>query len=148
MIRNDLYARYMGIDCRFWETDNFYVLQTEYNEKLLSKGFRKYDDIELKDKVYKNVTFSDMESAFEVRTFCKYKGFKFFVEILPHTGFCRIRPLSEAQIHFKNQEHHGYDPVYEVEESELEEIWEERKAIDGFVFDVDPLFYIKKDSSL
>jgi hypothetical protein len=126
----------------------FYVLQTDYNEKLLSKGFRKYDDIELKDKVYKEVNFSDIESAFEVSTFCTYKGFKFFLDVLLNSGLYRIRPLSEAQIHFKDYEHHGYDPVYEVEENELEEIWEERKPIDEFVFDVEPIFYIKKNNSL
>jgi hypothetical protein len=144
MIRNDLYARHMGIDCRFWETSNFYILQTDFDEKLLSMGFRKYDDIELKNKVYKEVTFNDIESAFEVSTLCTYKGFKFFLEILLNNGLYRIRPLSEAQIHFRDYEHHGYDPIYEVEENELEEIWEERKPIDKFVFDVEPIVYIKK----
>lgn len=148
MIRNDLYARYIGVDCRFWETSNFYVLQTDYNKKLLSKGFRKYDDIELKDKLYKEVAFNDIESAFEVNTFCTYKGFKFFFEILLSTGLCRIRPLSEAQNYFKDYERHGYDPVYEVEERDLEEIWEERKPIDGFLFDVESIVYIKKNTSL
>jgi hypothetical protein len=148
MIRNDLYARYMGIDCRFWKTSNSYVLQTDYNEKLLSKGFRKYDDIELKDKVYKEVTFNDIENAFEVSTFCSYKGFKFFLEILLNAGLCRIRPLSEAQIHFKDFPRHGYDPVYEVEENELEKIWEERTPIEGFKFDVEPIVILIKNSSL
>jgi hypothetical protein len=147
MIRNDLYAKHMGVDCRSWEANDLYVLQTDYNEKLLSKGFRKYNDIEPKDKVYKEVTFSDIESAFEVSTFCTYKGFKFFLETLLSSGLYRIRPLSEAQIHFKDYEHHGYDPVYEVEESELEEIWEERKPIDKFVFDAEVIFYIKKNIS-
>lgn len=145
MIRNDLYARHMGIDCRFWEASNSYILQTDYNEKLLSKGFRKYDATELKDKVYKEVTFNDIESAFEVSTFCTYKGFKCLLETLLSSGLYRIRPLSEAQIHFRDYEHHGYEPVYEVEESELEEIWEERKPIDEFLFDVEPIFYIKKN---
>lgn len=144
MIRNDLYARHMGVDCRFWETDNFYALQTDYNEKLLSKGFRKYDKIELKDKIHKKVTFNAIENAVEVSTFCIYKGFKFFLEVLLNTGLYRIRPLSEAQINFKDHENHGYDPVYEVAENELEEIWEERKPIDEFVFNVEPIVYIKK----
>jgi hypothetical protein len=144
MIRNGLYAKHMGVDCRFWETSNFYILQTDYNDKLLRKGFRRYDDIELKDKVYKEVTFSDIESAFEVSTFCTYKEFKFFLEVLLNTGLYRIRPLSEAQIQFKDYAHHGYDPVYEVEESELKEIWEERNPIDEFLFEVKPIVYIKK----
>lgn len=120
-----------------------YVLQTDYNEELLSKGFKKYDDIELKNKVYKEVTFNDIESAFEVSTYCTYKGFKFFIEDILDTGFYRIRPLAEAQIHFKDYDRHGYDPVYEVEEIELEEKWEERTPIDEFVFDVEPIVILK-----
>lgn len=56
--------------------------------------------------------------------------------------------MSEAQIHFKDYEHHGYDLVYEVGENELGEIWEERKPVDEFVFEVEPIFYIKKNNSL
>ncbi|MBW1654735.1 guanylate kinase [Flavobacterium quisquiliarum] len=144
MMKRGLYAKHRGIHCRFWESGNSYVLQTDYSEELLSKGFKKYDDIELKDKVYKEVAFIDIESAFEVSTFCTYKGFKFFVESILDKGIYVIRPLAEAQIHFKDFERHGYDPVYEVEESEIEEVWEERKPIDEFLFDTEPIVYIKK----
>jgi len=40
---------------------------------------------------------------------------------------------------------HGYDPHLDVEESELDDIWEERKPIEGFKFDVEPIVYLKKD---
>ncbi|MET3539270.1 hypothetical protein [Chryseobacterium limigenitum] len=145
MIRNDLYAKYIGIDCRFWEIgENLYMLQTDYNEKLIVDGFKRYNDIELKDKIYKEVILNDIESAFQVSTYCSYKGYKHFIDAILNNGLYRIWPLEEAQIHFKDFARHGYDPVYEVDKKEIEEIWEERTPIEGFKFDTEPIVYLKR----
>jgi hypothetical protein len=56
--------------------------------------------------------------------------------------------LSEAQIYFKDFPRHVYDLIYEVEENELEKIWEERTSIEGFKFDVEPIVILIKNSSL
>lgn len=116
-------------------------MQTDYSEELLSKGFR--IDNEPKSRVYKEVSFNDIESAYSVNTFCTYKGFKFFVESASN-GEYTLRPLEEAMNHFNDFPKHAYDPIYEAEESEIEELWEERIPIDKFVFDTEPIIYIKK----
>ncbi|WP_433832014.1 hypothetical protein [Flavobacterium anhuiense] len=144
MIRSDSFAKYLGIECRFWEKDNFYVLQTDYREDLLSKGFKRYDDLELKNKVYKEVTFNDIESAYSVSTFCTYKGFKFFVESA-FNGKYTLRPLEEAMNHFNDFPKQGYDPVYKAEQNEIEMLWEERKPIENFVFDTESILDVTKN---
>ena len=109
-IRRDSFAKHLGIECRFWEKDNCYVLQTDYQKVLLSKGFKRYDDINLKAKAYKEVSSNDIESAYCVSTFCTYKGFKFFVESA-YNGEYTLRPLEEAMKHFNDFPKHAYDPV-------------------------------------
>ncbi|MFC0778796.1 guanylate kinase [Flavobacterium sp. HJSW_4] len=144
MVRNDLFAKHMEVDCRFWKTDKFYVLQTDYHIELLDKGFKRYDEINLKDKVYKEVTFDAIESAADVSTFCTYKGLKFFVENTSNRKYT-LRPLEEAMSYFKDFPKHGYDPMYEIQENEIEEIWEERKPIEEFIFDAEPIVFLKKN---
>ena len=142
-IRRDFFAKHIGIECRFWEKqNNFYVLQTDYREELLNKGFR--IDNELKTRVYKEVSFNDIESAYSVNTFCTYKGFKFFVESASNRKYT-LRPLEEAMNNFNDFPKHAYDPVYEAEESEIEKLWEERKPIEGFIFDAEKIIYIEKN---
>jgi hypothetical protein len=158
-IRRDSFAKHMGIEFRFWKRDHFYILQADYSEELLSKGFRIDDKLKLKLKLmlklklkpeleqkvnmYKEVSFTDIESAYWANTFCKYKGFKFFVENASHRKYT-LRPLEEAMNHFNDFPKQAYDPVYEADENEIEELWEERKPIDGFVFDTEPIIYIKR----
>ena len=143
-IRHDSYTRYFGMDCRFWESDNQYILQANYSNNLLNQlDFKRYNDSELVGKMYKKVATDDVRNAYEVRTYCTYKGFKFYVESL-YNGMYTIFPLEEAMRHFKDFPRQGYDPVYEAKEDEIEEIWEERKPIEGFIFDVEPVFYLKK----
>lgn len=141
-IKHGEYAIYNNKQFNFFETQNnlYQLIDRNYNfEHLKNLGFRKYSE---------KISFLDIEkasimSAFYVTSYARYKGFKFFIENF-FKGKYILRPLLEAQIHFKDYERHGYDPVYEAEENELEEIWEERKPIEGFVFDVEPIFYLKK----
>jgi len=145
-IRNDIYTKYYELECRFWLSGNNYILQANYNEALLNKlGFTKYEDIELKDKMYKKVLTADVDNAYQVRTYCKYKGFSFFVESF-HNGLYTILPLEEAMKYFNDFPKHGYDPVYTAKENEVEEIWEERTPKEGFKFEVNSIVYLKHKS--
>lgn len=143
MIRNDLYAKYMGIDCRFWEIGDHYMLQTDYDEKLVANGFKNYNDKELKDKIYKEVILNDIESAFVVRTFCKYIGGIYAVENIYEDNVL-LYPSTETHSQLGL---HPYDErraltSYDEFNKYAEEIWEERKPIEGF--EVESIFYIKK----
>ncbi len=50
-IKNDDYAFFKGVECRFWKVEeNLYRLQTSFKEGLLRIGFKRYDIME-KDKL-------------------------------------------------------------------------------------------------
>ena len=70
--------------------------------------------------------------------------FNFFVENSSEGKFI-LRPLEEAMKYFKDFPRQGYDPIYEAIEEEISDIWEERKPIEGFKFDTEPIVYLKKD---
>jgi hypothetical protein len=118
--------------------------KNEITDKQKFIGFKEYDtSIFILD-----INCVEIDSAFSVLTYCNYKGFKFQATEISGNIKIRIWPSSEAQIHFKDYSKQGYDPHLDVEESELEEIWEVRTPIDGFRFDVDSIFYIKRNGYL
>ena len=44
-IKNDDYAFFKGIECRFWKVEeNLYRLQTSFKEGLLGIGFKRYEN--------------------------------------------------------------------------------------------------------
>mgnify|MGYP003365264616 CR=1 FL=1 len=118
-------------------TDNESIIR-KYNFREKKSAYSNYISYRL--KALENTGIK----AFQVSTYCTYKGFKFFVENFFDEKYI-LRPLEEAQTHFKDVERQGYDPVYEVEESKITDIWEERTPIEGFKFDVEPIYNIKKD---
>ena len=116
--------------------------QTKENEK--SWCFKGWETLDNNIISYKYVSKKDISSAFNTITFVKYKGFNFFVENSSEGKFI-LRPLEEAMKYFKDFPRHGYDPIYEAMEEEISDIWEERRPIEGFKFDVEPIVYLKKD---
>ena len=88
----------------------------------------------------------EISSAFNTTTFVKHKGFNFFVENASEDGFV-LRPLEDAMKYLKDFPRHGYDPIYEATEEEISDIWEERRPIEGFKFNVEPIAYLKKDGN-
>jgi hypothetical protein len=82
-------------------------------------------------------------SAYYVNTFCKYKNYKCqVVEI--RDNMVVINPSIELQRNLNDYAQHGYDPLFEVKEDDLDDIWEERTPIEGFKFNVESISYIKK----
>jgi hypothetical protein len=102
-------------------------------------GFKEYT----KSIFILDIKCTEIDSAFIVFTYCTYKNFKFQATEISKNNKIRIWPSIEAQSHFGDYARHGYDPHLDVEESELDEIWEERSPIEGFKFDVESIFYIK-----
>ena len=102
-------------------------------------GFKEYT----KSIFILDITCSEIDSAFNVFTYCTYKGFKFQATEIFINNKIRIWPSIEAQTHFRDYTKHGFDPHLDIEESELKEIWETRTPIEGFKFNVEPVFYIK-----
>lgn len=143
----------LGIKLGYYSFFNDQLLKMHHSKmgwEVISNDltFVKYGFIRQDNYCSKIVDERQKIKAFEVSTYCNYKGYVHFIDTILSSGLYRIWPLEEAQIHFKDFARHGYDPVYEVEENELEEIWEERKPIEGFVFDVEPIVYIKKNTGL
>jgi len=70
-IKNDFYAKYLDTDGRFWEVKKgIYRIQVEKRKNLL--GFKNYDEVELKDKMFIDVSKNKISSAYRVRTYCNY----------------------------------------------------------------------------
>ena len=142
--RNGLYGYLDGNLLMLVSTNEGYEYTTNIKEIISKYNFKerrsKYSgSISYRLKAEENSKIR----AYEVKTFCIYNKFKFFIDNIFEEKYI-LRPLAEAQDYFKDFPRHGYDPVYEAEESELEEIWEEREAIEGFVFDVEPIVSLKK----
>ena len=84
-------------------------------------------------------------SAYSISSYALYKGLKFFVENVIKNDIFILRPLEEAMIFFNDFPKQGYDPVYEIKESEVTDVWEERTPIKGFKFEEEPIVYLKKN---
>ena len=109
-------------------------------ERLRKIGFLQYD----KMISYKYILKKDISSAYSVITLVRYMRFSFFMENSSEGRFL-LRPLEEEAIYLKDFSRQGYDPIYEATEEDVSDIWEERKPIEGFKFDVEPIVYLKKD---
>ena len=87
--------------------------------------------------------------AYEGRMYCIYLGYKYEVENIWHGLFILSPNERKTRRHLKLNDHD--DSRIEVPYEELIAsspiIWEERKPISDFVFDVEPLVYLFKDNS-
>lgn len=113
------------------------------NTNFLDLGFHKEED----DYFGLYLPYGDNYdySAYRKSCFCNYKGYKFQCLGLTDDRIITLDPSIEYQTMSGDHAMHGYDPHLDVKESELDDIWEERKPIEGFKFDVDPIVYLKKD---
>lgn len=109
------------------------------NSQLQRLGFTEYSD-----QVYLlAIKRKDINSAFQVRTYCVYKDFKYQITDNLKDQKFRIWPLAEAQNHLQDFQRHGYDPVYEIAETDITSIWEEREPLLDFPFKVEKIIYLK-----
>ena len=135
--------------------DNLLELQKEKDWLFITEDtslinkyhFKKYEDNNLKDKMYKLVSYEEIDNAYSVSFFVFYKGLKFFVENVIKNDIFILCPLEEAMIFFNDFPKQGYDPIYEIKESEVTDVWEERTPIKGFKFEEEPIVYLKKNGA-
>lgn len=86
-------------------------------------------------------------SAYECRMYCIYLGYKYYVENIWNGLFILYPEEHRTRKHLNL---HGYDDrrievSYDKLITSSPIIWEERKPISDFVFDVEPIVYLKKD---
>jgi hypothetical protein len=115
------------------------IRKEEITDRQKNIGFKEY----AKSIFVLDIACAEVDSAFNVFTYCTYKNFKFQATEIFKNNKIRIWPSIEAQSYFGDYSRHGYDPYLDIEESELEEIWEERTPIEGFKFVAEAIFYIK-----
>ncbi|QLE01628.1 hypothetical protein HX109_08625 [Galbibacter sp. BG1] len=112
------------------------------------------------DPMYKNFGFSKEASvyvkklkvnkyydynAFRISTYCNYKGDLYYLENIKNETVIlspEIKTKQKLGIHIYDDRR--IELSYEKFINEVEEIWEERSAIEGFRFEVEPIFFIKK----
>jgi hypothetical protein len=144
-IRNDLFARYLGVEDCFWEIEKgIYRLQT-IKKPDLPTGFKNYDNLELKDKMFIDIQKKDIESAYKTSTYCKYKNGIYYLENI-WNDLVILSPELETkkQLGFHIYDDKRIELPYDRFITEVEDIWEERTPIEGFKFDVESIFYLKK----
>ena len=88
-------------------------------------------------------------SAYESRMYCIYLGYKYEVENIWHGLFILSPNERKTRRHLKLNDHDDsrIEVPYEEFIASSPIIWEERKHISDFVFDVEPLVYLFKDDS-
>ena len=87
--------------------------------------------------------------AYESRMYCIYLGYKYEVENIWHGLFILSPNERKTRRHLKLNDHDDsrIEVPYEEFIASSPIIWEERKPISDFVFDVEPLVYLFKDGS-
>ncbi|WP_144280850.1 guanylate kinase [Chryseobacterium echinoideorum] len=81
-------------------------------------------------------------NAYRMSIYCFYKDLKFAIENWNGEKILLYSSFDETKIALG---YHPYsDPRIEVDIDEIPIIWEERTPIEGFKFDVEPIFYLKK----
>ena len=87
--------------------------------------------------------------AYESRMYCIYLGYKYEVENIWHGLFILYPNERKTRRYLKLYDHDDsrIEVPYEEFIASSPIIWEERKPISDFVFDVEPLVYLFKDNS-
>ena len=88
-------------------------------------------------------------SAYESNMYCMYKDYKYTIENIWHGLFILYPNERKTRRYLKLYDHDDsrIEVPYEEFIASSPIIWEERKPISDFVFDVEPLVYLFKDNS-
>ena len=88
--------------------------------------------------------------AFKIHSFAKYQGFDLYIENCDDKMLL-VAPLNEDsffKVYPRRIWHKDWydsrDPRFEISTEEVTDIWEERPPIEGYKFNVDQLFILKK----
>jgi hypothetical protein len=122
-----------------------YHSQNGWNVISNNVALLKYGFIKKEGYFYKKINENQNITAFTKNTFCTYKkglyeiGNIFQGKVILFPDLETKRKLG-IYINDDNSIDVNYDKFIE----EVEEIWEERTPIEGFKFDVEPIYYIKR----
>ena len=86
-------------------------------------------------------------SAYESRMYCIYLGYKYEVENIWHGLLSPNERKTRRHLKLNDHDDSRIEVPYEEFIASSPIIWEERKPISDFVFDVEPLVYLFKDNS-
>lgn len=145
ILRNSAFAKYSGVEGQFWKTEGeTYRVQIDKKNNTL-KGFKEYDIPELNDKVYIDISVNEIESAYYVYTFCKFRGGVYHFENIWNNTAILI-PDSDTK---KQLGLHVYDDrrvEINLQEfiNEVEKIWENYLPYSDFPFPIE----LEKDVEL
>ena len=113
---------------------------------LMKKGFKKSGDsytLSLSKK--RKYPYS----AYRVRRYCIYNGYKYDIENIWHGLFILYPSERKTRRHLKlfDRDDSRVNVPYDEFIASSPTVWEERTPISDFVFDVEPLVYLFKDNS-
>ncbi|WP_209401676.1 hypothetical protein [Pseudozobellia sp. WGM2] len=130
------------------------VKEKEHQMGGTEKGWKIYEETSTGLEPIMNLTNSEIKevvlSAYFVRTYCMYKGFKLFVSQTSMLKEQKKVRLNLNNLDFAAYDYFGFpyrkdDASIVINENELEEIWEERERLARFPFKVEKIKYIKKE---
>lgn len=134
-----MYGRWLELN----HTDGYWIVYA-YNPFFLRLGFKKngnlYKSYLPDDQVYEFI-------AFDKYIYCKYHGWKFSPNSVVLDEKINLFPDYDTQIYFlgfrDKGDHHLKIPYSEFLE-EVTDIWEIRRPVEGFKFEVEPIVYLKR----
>lgn len=144
-IRNDLFAKYLDFEGKFWKIENNNYRIQFRKEENLPKNFNDYNNLELEEYLYKDVKAIEIKSAYKVSTFCNYKnGLYYFENIWKEIVILSPELETKKKLGLHIYDDRRIEIDYNKFINNVEEIWEERTPIEGFKFDVEPIVYLKR----
>ena len=144
---------YLGIHLlRMASKSGTYIYYTENKDLIEEYKFKA-----IREPFLKNISY-ELEApkntgirAFKVHSFAKYQGFDLYIENCDDKMLL-VAPLNEDsffKVYPRRIWHKSWydarDSRFEINEKEVNDIWEKRIPIEGFKFDVDSIVYLKKD---
>lgn len=119
--------------------DGWEVITNDYS--LMKLGF-----LIKRNYLYKEINKNQNIVAFTKYTFCIYGSGKYQIGNIFNNQVILFPDLeTKRKIGFYINEERSIDIEYDEFINKVSTIWEERKPIEGFKFDVEPIHYIKKD---
>lgn len=114
------------------------VITNDYS--FLKLGFLKKDNY-----LYQQINENENMTAFKKNTFCIYKNGRYEIGNVFNNKVILFPDLeTKAKLGFHIYDDRSVDLEYGEFIAKAEEIWEERTPVEGFKFDVEPIFYLKR----
>lgn len=137
-MRSDIYALYKDKEYRLVKKQDGTFRLVSEDPQDASNGFSTYYDVLIKE-----ILRNEIAHAYLVKTYCTYKGHRFYVEqeadgkLYIHTSDSSLHKALQLEM----SEPFSYEKWVPLDE--LDAIWEEKKPVYGLPFLADPIKKIK-----